>query len=211
MSIKQGDSMSIKKLSNIFTAEELEVLSNGLDYSAIPLDDNNNYVNYKLDNEGRGIHDELGRIQFGALKDLPKNILDKVKSIAKDSSDEELLMSHAMAVEYNSLYGNPNLPVHWDHDTNDLIINFQLKSNTRWDLGVALNVYELEDNSALVFNPNEHTHWRPHKTFKDGEYIKMIFFRFQKEDPSDYSHLDYNINDEIFKEIEEFRSSLGST
>lgn len=201
--------MSVKKLSNIFTEEELEVLNSGLDYSVIPLDDNNNYVNYKLDNEGRGIHDELGRLQFGGLKHLSQTILDKVNDIAKDSSSEKLLMAHATAVEYNSLYGSPNLPVHYDHDTTDLIINFQLSSNTKWDIGVGLEVYELEDNSAAVFNPNEHTHWRPIKIFKDGEYIKMIFFRFKKENPTDYSHLDYAIEHEVFKEIENFRNSLG--
>lgn len=201
--------MIIKKLTNIFTKEELKILNDGLSYSVIPVDNNNNYISHKLDNEGRGVHEELGRLQFGGLKNLPQTILDKVNDIAKNSSNEELLMAHATAVEYNSLYGEPNLPVHYDHDTNDLIINFQLLSNTKWDIGVAFNVYELEDNSAIVFNPNEHTHWRPYKTFKNGEYIKMIFFRFHKKNKSDYSHLDYIINHEIFKEIEDFRRSLG--
>jgi hypothetical protein len=204
--------MSVQKINNIFTKEELDILNNRLNYSAIPTDSNFNYANHRLDQEGRGIHDELGRLQFGSLKDLPLSIVDKINKIVENASNKELSMSHAIAVEYSSLYGLPNLPVHYDYDTNDLIINFQLLSNTKWNIGVDLKIYELEDNSALVFNGNEHTHWRPHKTFKDNEFIKMIFFRFaDPNNPSDYSHLDYVINHEIFAEINAFRDSLGNT
>ncbi len=203
--------MTIKKINNFFTEDEFKVLVDSVHYSLIPLSDDGNFVDYKLDNEGRGIHHQLGRLQFGGLKHLPGDMLEKICKIAKDISGEELLMSNATAVEYNSLYGEPNLPIHFDHDSSDLIINFQLSSNTIWDLGIDLQVYSLEDNSALIFNPNQYTHWRPKKIFKDKEYIRMIFFRFEKENPSDYSHLDYPIEHEIFKEIEEFRNSLGNS
>jgi hypothetical protein len=156
----------------------------------------------------------LGRLQFGdlRLKESSPNIVNQVTKIAKELSNKELQMSHAVAVEYSLLYGTPNLPVHYDYDTNDLIINFQLSSNTKWDIGVDTEIYELEDNSAVVFNGNEHTHWRPYKTFKDNEFIKLIFFRFvDPNNPSDYSHLDYVINHEIFAEINAFRDSLGNT
>jgi len=212
--LNDGESkhMSIQKFQNIFTKEDLGILNSKLDYSLIPIDQNKNYINHKNDSEGKGIHDELGRLQFGGLKDLSSNIVDKVTKIAKESFNKELQMIHAMAVEYSSLYGAPNLPVHYDYDTNDLIINFQLSSNTKWDIGIDTEIYELEDNSALVFNGNEHTHWRPRKTFKDNEFIKMIFFRFaDPNNPSDYSHLDYVINHEIFAEINAFRDSLGNT
>lgn len=202
--------MSITKINNIFTKEELDILDMQLDYSSIPLDDENNYVDHKTNGEGMGIHDELGRLQFGHLINLPISIVNKVSDIAKNLSDQKLSMSHAIGVEYNAAYGSPNLPVHYDHDTNDLIINFQLSSNTKWDIGIDLKVYELEDNSALVFNGNEYTHWRPRKIFNQGEFIKMIFFRFcYIENRSDYSNLDYAINHDVFKEVNEFRDSLS--
>lgn len=201
--------MSVQKIKNIFTQEELNILNNAISYSKIPVDDNNNYVNYKSNSEGVGIHEELGRLQFGGLKDLPQQIKYKLNNMVKNLLSKNLLFSHAVAVEYSSSYGTPNLPVHYDHDTHDLIINFQLLSNTQWSIGIDLEVYDLEDNSAIIFNGNEHTHWRPHKTFKDKEFIKMIFFRFKDiENPSDYSHLKYSIDDEIFKEMNEFRDSL---
>ena len=203
--------MNITKLNNIFTQEELDLLESNLDYSSIPTDDKSNYINYKDDSEGRGIHHELGRLQLGGLKNLSQSILEKVDNIAKNSSSKKLSMTHAMAVEYRSCYGSPNLPVHYDYDTNDLIINFQLSSNTQWGIGIDLEVYDLQDNSAVIFNGNEHTHWRPHKIFKDDEFVKMIFFRFRNEEnPSDYSHLDYKIGHEIFKEVNDFRDSLGN-
>jgi hypothetical protein len=111
-------------------------------------------------------------------------------------------------VEYNSLCGNPNLPPHLDSDVNDLILNIQIESNTDWALGLDLKTYTIEDNSALMFNPNKQIHWRAHKEFKDGEYVRMLFVRFfNPKSPSDYSHLDVLQDHEMFKEAIEFRDS----
>jgi hypothetical protein len=86
----------------------------------------------------------------------------------------------------------------------------QLESNTSWDLGLNLKTYSIEDNQALVFNANTEAHWRVHKDFQEGEYVRMMFVRFQNaEKPSDYSHLTkYWPTDEIFKDIRELRDSL---
>ena len=113
-------------------------------------------------------------------------------------------------VEYNSIYGKPNLRTHVDGDTNDLIINIQLDSNTVWDMGLNQKTYTLSDNSALVFNANKEIHWRVHKEFKEGEYVKMLFVRFcNPENMSDYSYLPHHPDDEMFKEAREFRDSLN--
>jgi hypothetical protein len=198
----------IKFIDNIFTQKELEILNNKLNYSKVPLDENNNYVSYKSNDEGVGVHQELGRLQFGGLENLSKEIKDKVNNIATNLFDKEVSFNHAMGVEYKACYGTPNLPVHYDLDDNDLIINFQLLSNTQWGIGVDLEVYNLQDNSAVIFNGNEHTHWRPHKIFKDDEFVKMIFFRFKNyENTSDYSHLDHITCLKAFKEINKFRES----
>lgn len=156
------------------------------------------------------IHKDLGRKQYMPMN-LNDKIINKINNIADSFSEIKLGLSSAVAVEYNNKYGKPNLPVHWDHDNTNLIINYQFESNTSWDIGIDLKVYKMQDNSALIFNPNKSTHWRPHKTFKDNEFVKMVFFRFINIDnPSDYSNLDYTIGHEVFNEIEEFRSSLGT-
>ena len=205
--------MTIHKIRNIFTNEELRILEKGFNYNDIPRTPDGNYINSKQDKtgSGKGINSELGRLQFRSIDFLSKSILNKLNKIVKNITNSKLALSHSVPVEYSGQYGTPNLPVHWDHDDHDLIINFQLSSNTFWDLGIDKNIYKLQDNSALVFNANKYTHWRPHKKFLNEEYIKMIFFRFYDvESNSDYSHLNYTLNHEIFKEIEEFRNSLGT-
>jgi len=135
-------------------------------------------------------------------------IIDRFYDIAKDLGETSLVMSGITCVEYSNLYGKPNLPPHFDGDNNDLIINMQIDSNTVWPLGLNLNVYELKNNSALIFNANKEVHWRTHKEFKDGEYVKMIFVRFCNLDNlSDYSHLRLSQDDPVFKDARDIRES----
>jgi hypothetical protein len=122
---------------------------------------------------------------------------------------KELDLIGGVFAEYNSKYGQPNLPPHFDGDTNSLIVDYQYKSNTSWGLGVDTTVFEMEDNKAIIFNPNEYPHWRPHKTFEEGEEITMIFFRFpDRSGKTDYSHKRQWPGDEIFADIRKIRDNL---
>lgn len=183
---------NITKLNNIFSDQEIKYMVKTINDAEI-MDDPN-----------------LGR-QIKVSITFASDLTNKVTDIANNVSGNELLLSSITYVEYNNKYGTPNLPPHFDGDTNDLIFNFQLESNTSWNLGLDLEVYELEDNSALLFNPNELIHWRPIKEFQDNEYVKMIFFRFKNlNKQSDYSHMRYSQNHEIFKEVNELRNSLNN-
>ena len=185
--------MSIAQIDNIFSQEEL------------------NQINDIIANSPTNIHEELGRRQFHSLAQaITPELEAKLTDIAREVSGLPLALAHAMAVEYNSIYGEPNLRTHVDGDTNDLIINIQLDSNTVWDMGLNQKTYTLSDNSALVFNANKEIHWRVHKEFKEGEYVKMLFVRFcNPENMSDYSYLPHHPDDEMFKEAREFRDSLN--
>ena len=184
--------MSIARIENIFSQEEID------------------HIKSVISERDVDLHTGLGRIHiFDVDRYLLPEIINKLNAIAKGLSDLPLEMTHVMSVEYSPLYGKPNLPPHFDGDTNDLIINIQLESNTVWDIGLNLETYTLTDNSALVFNANKEVHWRVHKEFKDGEYVKMMFVRFyNSEKMSDYSHLRYSQDHEIFKDAREFRDSL---
>jgi hypothetical protein len=185
--------MSIHTFNNIFLEEELKTLR----------DIFKNTTNIELD-------PVLGR-RIVYIKEIPQTLLLKVIKLANSISNETVTLSNVMSVEYNNKYGKPNLPVHFDGDTQDVILNFQLSSNISWDLGVNCKTYQLEDNSAVAFNPNLNSHWRPKKDFKDGDYVAMIFFRFQKiNNKTDYSHLRYSVDNPIFKEANDFRDSLNS-
>ena len=185
---KHGD---ISIATNIFSEEEIESL----------------YETIKA-NEPE-IHGELGRIQYNLLLNtIRSKTVDKLNDVVKEVTDLPLQIRSATYVEYNSLYGKPNLPPHLDADTNDLILNIQIESNTDWAIGLNLKAYDIKDNSALVFNPNKEIHWRAHKEFKDGEYVRMLFIRlFNPDSPSDYSHLDLLQDDEMFTDAIAFRDS----
>lgn len=186
---------------NIFTQEQLDYLANIIDNTNIPVMDGE-YVSFDKNN-GTGLCTHLGRLQIGNIKpSLSPDIHEALKPLI----DPSLAMEHAMYVEYNAKYGQPNLPPHIDGDKNDLIINFQLSSNTSWDIGLGTETFTPEDNSALVFNGNTNVHWRPHKTFNEDEYVKMIFFRFYNpENPSDYSHISNNQTDPLFDDARAVR------
>ena len=181
--------VEISIVTDIFSEEEIEVLYETVEAN-IP-----------------EIHDELGRVQYTLLVSTVKQkTFDKLMSVVKQVTDLPFQIRSATYVEYNSLYGTPNLPPHLDRDTNDLILNIQIESNTDWALGLNLKTYEIKDNSALVFNPNKEIHWRVHKEFKDGEYVRMLFVRlFNPDSPSDYSHLPQRPDDEMFKDVVAFR------
>jgi hypothetical protein len=148
----------------------------------------------------------LGRILYRVpdLYEMNNAIQKRVARLV----GKELNSIGGVFAEYNSKYGQPNLPPHFDGDNNSLIIDYQYKSNTSWGLGVDTTIFEMEDNKAIIFNPNEYPHWRPRKVFADGEFIIMIFFRFpDRSGKTDYSHMRMNQEDEIFADVRKIRDA----
>jgi hypothetical protein len=193
----------------IFTPPQVDLLNQIVDNFNIPKAEDGEYVS-SLDNNGTGACEELGRVQISDLSSrIPEELKDRVCKLVDTLSETKLSLKHSMYVEYNNKYGIPNLPPHFDKDDGDLIVNYQLISNTSWGVGIGLEVYRLEDNSAVIFNGNTDIHWRPHKEFKDKDYIRMIFFRFHnRENPSDYSKLPENQSDIAFSEAINLRERL---
>jgi hypothetical protein len=211
--------MTVKKIDNLLSKKEINVLNSITDNLVPPTNSDGSFI--FEDGLDLSVSKDLGRIQLNirGIDNLfpynrdpkaPESLPNKLSRIAKDIVGYDLKIASTTYVEYNSKYGKPDLPPHFDGDYNDLIINYQFKSNTRWDLGINFETYTLDDNSALAFNPNENAHWRPNKTFKDGEFVKMIFFRFENADKrSDYSELQkFWPRDEVFENIRKFRDSL---
>jgi hypothetical protein len=142
----------------------------------------------------------LGRVLYKLP--LPDKMLEDIQQRVETLVGRKLDFIGHIFAEYESKYGQPNLPPHFDGDTNSLIVDYQYKGNTCWGLGVDTTVFEMEDNKAIIFNPNEHPHWRPRKVFEDGEFLTMIFFRFpDNSGKTDYSHMRISQDDEIFAEV----------
>ena len=213
--------MDTKIIDNLLSEKEISIFNNITKDLEAPKDE---YGNFIFDDQDSyiSVSKYLGRIQFNInnISDLfpvknlelaDKSLTIRLTKLANSISGLDLTLSSITYVEYSSRYGTPSLPPHYDGDNNDLIVNYQFDSNTRWDLGVNFETYEIKNNSALVFNPNKTAHWRPNKIFNDGDFVKMIFFRFaKKENPTDYSDLQKLWpNDEVFKNICEFRNSLS--
>lgn len=202
--------MTVHKIDNLFSEEELFLINSLVEQvkTNINKDDPRNFIlSYSLEHKKFGFDKTLGRLLV--MIDLPISIENKITSLVNGLSKTKLKLSHSMYAEYSGDYGTPYLPTHFDHDFNDMVIDFQLESNTSWDLGVDLKNYPLENNSALIFNANTHVHWRPDKIFNKGEYVKMLFFRFHNpENKSDYSYLNYSQDHKIFEEINEFKKTL---
>jgi len=182
--------MSITKVDNLFSDSELIQLKKVIDGLSL-LDDS-----------------RLGRVQ-NSFQVTQNDIAIKINGLANRLSDKKVHVAGVSYAYYSNLYGEPNLPPHFDSDSTDLIIDYQLEANISWDLGINTELYPLEDNSAIVFNPNTNIHWRPHIRFEDGDYVKMLFFRFAGvESVSDYSHTDYSLDHSVFNAAREFRDSL---
>lgn len=197
ISKREANSSVILELDNLLTEEELLAVKQII--TSLP-------ASSFIDQPG------LGRTVTNEWR-LPQSIHDRLIDLVSSTLGKKVMMPNPVWSEYSATYGQPNLPPHFDGDFNDFIINFQLESspNTVWPAGVNLELYTLKDNSAVAFNPNTNAHWRPHRTFKDGEYIQMIFIRFfDPVDTADYSHLPSHPNDPIFAEVFAFRESLRS-
>ena len=188
--------LKVIKVSNLFDDQEIEDINKAIDaapkHSLRPID-------------------WLGGLAIDELN-IPSYIVNKVTDFVVDTYNLKVkptMIYPPPYVEYSNTYGDPLLMPHFDGDTIDLIVDYQLASNTDWNIGVDLKSYKLEDNSAVLFNPNKNIHWRPHKTFKNGEYVRMIFFRFY--DPvntSDYSNLPLpETNNSVFKEARKIRDA----
>jgi hypothetical protein len=192
-------------VENLFDDLQIQSFNNIIDSFTIPVI-NEKYISSDKNN-GTGVCEELGRLQISDIqRDVPESIKKQISDWAKSFTDASISLKHIMYVEYNCKYGEPNLPPHFDRDDGDLIINYQLDSNTSWEIGVGLKKYNLKDNSAIAFNGNTNIHWRTHKYFKDEEYVKMIFFRFHNPlNPSNYNHTPENQNDEAFQEVIKIR------
>lgn len=204
--------MNTPKIKDVFLKSEIDFFNNIINDINAPTRSDGSYIYNTEDPDSNiKVSKYLGRLEVSdCFMPIPQEIHKKLSNISSVFFDSPHDLSSIVFVEYSNLYGEPNLPPHFDGDRNDLIINYQLSSNTSWDVGVGLKNYQLEDNTALLFNGNTNIHWRPKKIFNDGEYVKMLFFRFCKiEDPSVYPDLSDEIKNEMFLEVYKFMDTIN--
>lgn len=181
----------IAKLTNVFTQEQIATMLNRIE--RVSTNEDMEQARY-------------GRIHYEGI-DVPSSMKHHMRVLVEEI-DPDLMFSGASCVQYNAKYGKPDLPPHFDGDSMELIVDYQLDSNTSWGLGVDEEVYEIADNEAIAFHPNESIHWRPHKSFEDGDYVIMMFFRFKKRTSVERVDRRYSQNDPIFNDVKAVREKL---
>lgn len=125
---------------------------------------------------------DFGRIDIRYPK-IEQETIDKIFKIVQNEADPsftDLKFQFAIYAEYSTKSGgNPMLNPHFDvSDVSTVFLDYQLDSNTIWPIAVEQDVFELENNSALLFESVGSIHYRPIKNFSDEEFVKMLFFRF---------------------------------
>lgn len=195
--------MNVKVIKDILSKEDISIILSIIDEELA------SRTISRKDLEGNSEHGTLeieywkdrGRIDVRNPK-IPQKILDKFCEIARTNMINTAPMGFDFVIyaEYSTQSGgNPKLIPHFDISLGaTLILDYQLESNVSWGIGVESTIFNLEDNSGILFDPLEYIHYRPLKTFKDGEFVKMLFLRFNVAgDLKVYKDKDYKRLNEI--------------
>jgi hypothetical protein len=128
------------------------------------------------------IFKETGRLDLEMIK-LSEEVVQTITKIANRYTEDEpfeLIPFGAFYAEYSGKHGTPSLGPHYDGGDCNFMLDYQLEANVDWAIGMDENAYTIKDNQALTLYPLSLMHWRPKKSFKKEDYVKMIFFRFFK-------------------------------
>ena len=126
--------------------------------------------------------------------ELPESVRQKVQDTVFDQTGKKWLVAdysvcryEKMFIEETNSYAQPKLKMHRDENFNTqrICIDYQLESNTSWDMIVGEKRWEMEDNSALLFSSTDQMHGRTPKIFLDGEYMDLIFFHLSEDGAPD--------------------------
>ena len=166
---------------------------------------------YPHTNEEVKVFKTSGRLDVERI-DFPQEIYDRITEVINQYSDVPLHSPPGSCVyaEYSGMHGTPGLNVHFDDGVSEMIVDFQLASNTVWGVGVDYDVYNIPDNAGILFNPVAQAHWRPIKDFTTEEFVGMLFFRCFRRNLDGFSIENIGGREHIDK-IEQFRQSIRET
>lgn len=150
-----------KKIENFFTIDERKIIIDLVD---------------KLYNSNVGkIYRPTGRKLVG-LDDLDTNIINKVEQCVKDNYGKDLIVKDIGCMKFSKEYGTPKLLPHKDDYACQIVFDYQLRTNKKWDLFIEGERVELNDNDVVIFEGEKVAHWREKTVFNDNEYVEMICF-----------------------------------
>ena len=172
-------------LKNIFSNEEIQSIKDAIfnqssEREVINLEEPNG-----IDDNTNRIYSIMGRFDIEKLH-FDKIIIRKIEKTLSDLYPNKRFYignKDIISSTYSGLYGRPGLSEHKDGGFPfQIIVDYQLDSNTTWNIKVDGEEYEISNNDALVFDPVTFSHSRPQKDFNSNDYVTMIYFRGRVED-----------------------------
>ena len=213
--------MRNNQIDNVFTADEIKDIKAVIDKELATREvvewDDAIDGNWHESNIIRIKRNNLGRLDINKVP-LPPYIIDKVTEIAKNNCQIDVTVDRLIAVtyaEYSLKYGQPKLEVHKDRDPFNkdgsrgsggagVVLTYQLESNVSWQVGNNKDLYTIPDNGILMLYPRQDYHWRTIRNWKDGEFVRVLFFEMLTPD------VPAVVEDPDFAEdIRKFRLELG--
>lgn len=150
-----------KIFNNFFTDNEIKIILN--------------YIKNSEDSGAGKIYRQTGRKLIG-LDGLDISIINKVESAIKDIYKKNLIVKDIGFMRFKKEYGIPKLLPHKDDYACEVVFDYQVRTNKKWDLMIEGHRVELKDNDAVCFEGEKEAHWREKTIFKDDDFVEMICF-----------------------------------
>jgi hypothetical protein len=120
---------------------------------------------------------DTGRISMTMTPNSIKpEIIAKVQEIIRNTYGKDYEIKDIGFQRYKLEYGLPILAPHIDNQKSQVVFDYQIESNKKWDLVVEGESISLNDNDAVVFEGEKDVHWRNPVHFKSNEYVSMVNF-----------------------------------
>jgi hypothetical protein len=121
------------------------------------------------------VYRQTGRKIVG-LDNLDKKIINKVEVFINQFYNKKLIVKDIGFMRFKKEYGTPKLLPHKDDYACEVVFDYQVKTNKKWDLFIEGQRIELKDNDAVCFEGEQEAHWREKTIFNDDEFVEMICF-----------------------------------
>ena len=116
---------------------------------------------------------------------LGQEIEDRINEVVKNSLGNHLVLKKDYSfARYSPKFGyRTKLFPHYDtRPSQRVTFDIQLKTSEPWALVVEEDIYNLQDNQALVFAGTQQVHWREDKQIADNAEIDMVFCHLEYVD-----------------------------
>jgi hypothetical protein len=176
-------------IKDFFSKEELVDLKNKMDSIFASREKRNIedmswdtiYTNYS----GVQIDKFCGRAQLSLSSEdnilIPEPVKQKLLAQAKEI-DPDAEFRYFSIVKYSNEYGIPQLAPHCDHPEKEtFLFDIQIDGNIDWPIMVEGEGYTLANNSILVMDVQNQSHWRKPTVFNEDSFVYMLFVMFKND------------------------------